>query len=224
MPEPIPGEAAAAAGIPVVVNTDSVNDGFTEHNITRDLVAGLLNDPDLDASDIVSGIFDLARIPAIPIAAADVPNLPASRITSGTFSSSRIPAYLQADTVTSAALARNGSGPSPWYSVWMNSDRQIMRNTSSERYKENIRDFPRGLDAILGLRPVIFDRIGDETPNDEAGFIAEEVHDYIPEAVTYYDDKIDGLYELPLIAALVGAVHELAARIEQLEATNGATS
>ena len=222
MSPPIPGEAAAAAGIPVVVNTDSINDGFTEHNISRDLIASVLESPALDASDVITGIFDKDRIPAI-VSTSEIPNLPASHITAGVFSTARIPSYLQADTVTAAALARNGSGSAPWYAVWMNSDRQIMRNTSSERYKENIRDYPRGLDAILGLRPVIFDRIGTETPNNEAGFIAEEVNEYIPEAVTYYDDNIDGLYELPLIATLVGAVHDLAARLESIEATLGGT-
>ena len=225
MPAPIPGEAAAAAGIAVAVETDSVNDGFTEHNITRDLIAGILTDvgAEVDASTITTGLLPSARL-AVPLPGEHIPELNANRTTAGVFAGARIPNYLVADTVTTNALARNASGSAPWYNVWMNSDRQLMRNTSSRRYKKNIKDWPRALDAIRELRPVIFDRKGTKTPNGEVGFIAEEVLEAIPEAVVYYDDQVDGLDERAIIAALVGAVKELSDRVIDLEATNGATS
>jgi len=58
--------------------------------------------PELDASKITSGIFDLARIPAIT--ADRVPELDASKITSGVFATARIP-DLDASKITSGTLA-----------------------------------------------------------------------------------------------------------------------
>lgn len=116
---------------------------------------------------------------------------------------------------TSAAYSRSATG-SGWFAVWMNSSLQFMRNTSSLRYKENIRDWGGGIEAVLGLRPVIFDRKGEDTPDDEVGFIAEEVVEVLPEAVTYYDGEIDGLNDRPIIAALVAAVQSQQSAIEDL--------
>jgi hypothetical protein len=106
-----------------------------------------------------------------------------------------------ADKVSSEGYSRSATGSS-WYAVWMNSARQFMRNTSSIRYKENVRSWDCG-DAVLNLRPVIFDRKGEETPNGEVGFIAEEVFEHIPESIQYFEGEIDGIYERPLITGIV---------------------
>jgi hypothetical protein len=92
--------------------------------------------------------------------------------------------------------------------------------TSDGRYKDVINEFERGLDAILGLRPVRFHWNEKSTLRRDiayTGFIAQEVETVIPEAV-HYDQKDDrySLEERPIIAALVNAVKELNAMNKNL--------
>lgn len=133
----------------------------------------------------------------------------------------------QADGPTSAAYGRGATG-SGYYAVWMNSSLQFMRNTSSRRFKENVRDHEVDPSKVLDLQPRIYDRI-DGDP-DEYGLIAEEVHELVPELVTWFkgedDDepRIDGVrYDL-LSVALLDVVRaqrdqlaDLIARVETLE-------
>lgn len=116
------------------------------------------------------------------------------------------PAVDEADQVTSSAYGRSiNSGT--YYAMWMNSSRYIGRNTSSIRFKENVRDYPADPDAVLALRAVIYDRKPDEEGNpgntNEFGLIAEEVHEHVPEIVTYFDGEIDSVrYDLLAVALL----------------------
>jgi hypothetical protein len=92
--------------------------------------------------------------------------------------------------------------------------------TSDGRYKDVINEFDRGLDAILGLRPVRFHWNEKSTLRRDVaytGFIAQEVEPFIPEAV-HYDQRDDrySLEERPIIAALVNAVKELNAMNQNL--------
>jgi hypothetical protein len=96
-----------------------------------------------------------------------------------------------------------------------------LNQTSDGRYKDVINEFERGLDAILGLRPVRFHWNERSTLRRDVaytGFIAQEVEPLIPEAV-HYDQKEDrySLEERPIIAALVNAIKELNERIKILE-------
>lgn len=116
-----------------------------------------------------------------------------------------------ADGPTSGAYGRGATG-SGLFAVWMNSSLQFMRNTSSIRYKENVRDWDG---SVLGLRTTIFDRI-DGDP-DEVGFIAEEVAEALPEAAVYWEGEIDGINDRVIIAALVADVQRLAGRVRELE-------
>lgn len=126
-----------------------------------------------------------------------------------------------ADTVSVAAYSRNAVGPATWYAVWMNASRQLMRNTSSRRFKENIKSYQFGRRA-LGLKPVEYDRIGG---GHEYGLIAEQVFEHVPEIVTWFkhpdsDDEavIDGVrYDL-LSVALLDIVRDQEERILALEA------
>lgn len=120
------------------------------------------------------------------------------------------------------------SGSGTWYSVWVEGNGTFARNTSSIRFKKNVRDYEINPDDLLKLRPVIYDRkdtIDEETGEtkigrkDEVGLIAEEVKaaglDWM---VNYLDGEVDGLrYDL-LGVALVPVVQRQAAQISDLEA------
>lgn len=122
----------------------------------------------------------------------------------------------------------NTVGGTQFYAVWVgnNGGFKLGRNTSSARYKENIRDFVNDMSDLMRVRPVIYDRKGQwEQPTDEAGepipdaepvwvegnkdefgLIAEELVEIWPEVITYYDHEdgngpvIDGI-RYDLIAA-----------------------
>lgn len=119
------------------------------------------------------------------------------------------------------------SGGGTWYAVWVEGDGTFCRNTSSIRFKTNVRDYEVNPDDVLKLRPVIYDR-KDQVNEDgsvkegrkgEVGLIAEEVEaaglDWM---VNYLDGEVDGLrYDL-LGVALVPVVKRQAEQISELEA------
>ncbi|UXE04758.1 minor tail protein [Arthrobacter phage Shambre1] len=120
----------------------------------------------------------------------------------------------------------NNVGGTEWYAVYVgnNGGYKFGRNTSSIRYKYNVRDaadeYPP--EQTLKLRLRRFDRhdeqelvppaVGYGPENrltipgrkDELGLIAEEVEPLVPSLVQYFDGKVDGVaYErmgLPLLA------------------------
>ncbi|WP_104088040.1 tail fiber domain-containing protein [Arthrobacter sp. GMC3] len=124
--------------------------------------------------------------------------------------------------------------------VWVGNDANNLlgKNTSSRRYKENIRDYSVEAAAVLQLRSVIFDRKPSMLPavtpeggpavgpvqrlrgaKDEYGLIAEEVHKYLPEIISWHDagdgkgPQIDGIrYDL-LGVALLDVVKDLQVQI-----------
>lgn len=92
---------------------------------------------------------------------------------------------------------------------------------SDETLKTDIASASVGLKEILALRPVTY-RMRDadpETPPD-LGFLAQEVRDVLPAAYVENEDFI-GLSDRPIIAALAGAIQELAAKVAELEAKLG---
>jgi hypothetical protein len=136
--------------------------------------------------------------------------------------------YLEAgDTIawangTKRVHADSVSGSGTYYAVWVQGDGTFARNTSSRRFKQNIRDIDIDPDAVLSLRPRIYDRLpkeGDsEYLRDEFGLIAEEVAETLPEIVQYDEEgRVDALrYDL-LGVALRSVVQDQAERIERLE-------
>ena len=104
--------------------------------------------------------------------------------------------------------------------------------SSDSRHKTNIVDNPYGLTAINQLQPRKFDRINsdgdiEDHATDILGFIAQEVMEVIPEAVTYYADEDTpnengwcrsySLSESYIVSTLVNAVKELSAKNDLLE-------
>lgn len=158
----------------------------------------------------------------------------------GTFITGTVP---DASTATLAGEAEgsqygwtNTVGGTEFYALWVgnNTGYKFGRNTSSIKYKENVRD-AASADAVLSLRPVVYDRKAtfqypeDEDGNrligppnrfegakNEFGLIAEEVAAVLPEIVTRYKGEIDGVrYDL-LGVALLPIVQAQAAQIEAL--------
>lgn len=124
-----------------------------------------------------------------------------------------------------------------FYALWVGNDGgyHFGRNTSSIKYKENVRDTTMA-DAVLNLRPVVYDRKATfkypeledgtrlegppqmfEGAKDELGLIAEEVAPHLPQIVTTYGGEIDGVrYDL-LGVALLPVVQQQAADITALK-------
>ncbi|CCQ44307.1 hypothetical protein ARTSIC4J27_231 [Pseudarthrobacter siccitolerans] len=138
------------------------------------------------------------------------------------------------------AYNQNVPGTS-FYAVWVGNGggHQFGRNTSSAKYKNNIRKHETTPDGVLALTPVIYDRNDElDYPEDpetgerligppnlirgakgEYGLIAEQVAEHVPEIVQWYEGAIDGIrYDL-LAVALLDVVKDQEARIRALEAT-----
>jgi len=102
-----------------------------------------------------------------------------------------------------------------------------LTGSSDERLKEGIRPFLRGLDEIMTLHPALYhwNEKGQEITKfpadlEQAGFIAQDVQKAIPEAIgTETHDGVDYLTisDRPILAALVNAVKEQQAEIEELK-------
>ena len=98
-------------------------------------------------------------------------------------------------------------------------------NTSSDyRLKENITSLSSCLDTVSKIKPSTFNFI--DTPNQTVdGFIAHELAEVVPQAVSGEKDGIDehgepiyqGVDHSKLVPLLVGAIQELKAEIEQLK-------
>jgi hypothetical protein len=84
--------------------------------------------------------------------------------------------------------------------------------------KKDFEDSTIGLDAIMNLKPTLY-RFKDDEDNEsekDLGFIAQEVKKFIPQAYKESGDFI-GLNFNPIVAALVKAVQEQQAQIEELK-------
>jgi len=98
---------------------------------------------------------------------------------------------------------------------------------SDRRLKINDVEITNGLEKILQVRPVEFDRrsmlTDKEYPFHEAGVIAQELHDVLPILVTPGDDdesqeSIWRVNYTGLIPYLISAIKELKSEIEELKA------
>jgi hypothetical protein len=95
-------------------------------------------------------------------------------------------------------------------------------SVSDERMKRNIRPFARGLSDILALKPILHGYTItsglDQTRDDYAGFSAQQVQQFIPEAIGQNKDGMMSFSDRPVLAALVNAVAELKAEIDAIRA------
>jgi len=116
-------------------------------------------------------------------------------------------------------LEVNGDAAKPGGGTWTNS--------SDERLKDVTGEYQHGLDAVTRLRPVLFhykegNPRGLPTQEEYVGFIAQEVAEVFPEAVSEGPDGYLDFNMHPINVALVNAVKELKAENEVLKAENTA--
>ena len=83
--------------------------------------------------------------------------------------------------------------------------------------KKNFEESNLGLDAVLKLKPTLYNMISqDNSEPKELGLIAQEVKDVISQAYVQCDDFI-GINYNPIIVTLVKAIQELNTKIENLK-------
>jgi hypothetical protein len=88
---------------------------------------------------------------------------------------------------------------------------------SDLRMKENISDVNNGIDMVLKMKPKHFDYIGGQ--KDNIGFIAQDIQEIIPQAVSI-SDETTGMLALKtdfLVPYLVKAIQELKAELDTLK-------
>lgn len=113
---------------------------------------------------------------------------------------------------------------SPQVAVYVNnSNVGVIQWYSDERLKTNIAEFKGdALEDVLKLRLISFDmpdRVEPENPawHVQCGLSAQDVQRIMPDAVP--DNEVLGIQNLPVIARLVGAIQQLTARLQALEAS-----
>lgn len=114
-------------------------------------------------------------------------------------------AYMPAAAAHTTANAAN---------VYMDtSTGEMFRSTSSERYKDGIRDYDKALSAVMSLRPVYFKAKGRD--EEYAGFLAEDVEQAgLTEFVDHdAEGRPDALHYANMTALLVSAVQDIARRL-----------
>lgn len=88
--------------------------------------------------------------------------------------------------------------------------------TSSITYKENIIPITNGLDTVLKLQGVFYNR-KDTIDKLEIGLIAEEVAPIAPEVVSYQDGKPEGISYTKLTAYLIEAIKDLQNELQKVK-------
>lgn len=96
---------------------------------------------------------------------------------------------------------------------------------SDQRLKQGVRAYEPGLNEILQLRPVRFryrddPKRGLTSTHEEVGFIAQEVREVIPDAVTEDKDGYLSLKADPIHWAAINAIQELNTQLKGQRAEN----
>jgi hypothetical protein len=109
-------------------------------------------------------------------------------------------------------------------SVSYNNTSTSYNTTSDYRLKENIRPIDRALEKVIALRPVAYTWKGNGS--DGEGFIAHELQEVCPQAVTGTKDEQDetgnpryqAIDQSKLVSLLTAAIQELKAELDALKA------
>jgi hypothetical protein len=115
----------------------------------------------------------------------------------------------------------NGTGG---YTIKDDGYGNLKRETSSARYKDNIRDSEYGLNAVMQLQSRMYEtKFGGQT---DVGLIAEEVALVIPELTIFNkEQQPDSVSYDKFTSVLIKAIQELKAEVDSLKAQiNGASA
>ena len=119
-------------------------------------------------------------------------------------------------------LGIGGSGTSSTYEAYVHGDLYATGNItaySDARIKENVETIDSALEKVESMRGVYYNKIDDPDKTKEVGFIAQEVNEVIPEAVTYAEDVDQyGVKYANITALLVESVKELSQQVKDLQA------
>jgi hypothetical protein len=89
-------------------------------------------------------------------------------------------------------------------------------DTSSLRYKDNVRDSAYGLSAVLAMQSRQFSY--KDSGREDVGFIAEEMANVVPEVVSKTSNGLpDGVSYDRLVSVLCKAIQELSAQVSSLQ-------
>jgi hypothetical protein len=111
-------------------------------------------------------------------------------------------------------------------SITFDNSATAYNTTSDYRSKENVVEMTGSVDRVKQLKPSRFNFISEPDTKIVDGFLAHEVSSVVPEAIHGEKDAVDsdnnpiyqGIDQSKLVPLLVGAIKELTARIEALEA------
>jgi Chaperone of endosialidase len=124
----------------------------------------------------------------------------------------------QGKTFLAGVYGSRISGPRVRPVVVNSSGRLGIGDSSSARYKRDIRDMGDASEGLLKLHPVTFRYNEDPDGPLQYGLIAEQVERVYPELVTYGDDgKVDGVRYESLPALLVSQAQKQASEIVILQ-------
>jgi hypothetical protein len=91
-----------------------------------------------------------------------------------------------------------------------------LTETSSIRYKENIEQITNGLDIVMSLRGVTYNK--KENVVKEVGVIAEEIAEILPEVVKFNTEGVaDSVSYSRITAILIEAIKDLKKEIDELK-------
>jgi hypothetical protein len=121
------------------------------------------------------------------------------------------------DLITTGYIT-DGSIPSSSSTTYLvTNGGKISYYSSSIKYKENVRDLV-DTEWIYALRPRLFDWKIDSKEKDVYGFIAEEVEQINPKAVTYMNGKAETINYPTLVVPILVEMKKLRDRVTKLEA------
>jgi cytoskeletal protein CcmA (bactofilin family) len=138
-------------------------------------------------------------------------------------------------SMSNGALIGFYKGGSIIGSIYATSNSTIYNTGSDYRLKENVIEMTGAIDIVNQLQPVRFNFISDPSKNIVDGFLAHQVSDICPQAVTGEKDAMkinretgveepdyQGIDQSKLVPLLVGAVQELKAEKDALQTSHDA--
>jgi hypothetical protein len=103
--------------------------------------------------------------------------------------------------------------------LFVDSDGDLLRSTSSIKYKSDVEDYAKGLNEVMKLRPVTYKSINSNNDKIYAGFIAEELADLkLTELYENNDNgEPDAISYAYMVTLLTKAIQQQQSQIENLK-------